>query len=149
MAPFVLTESTPLSPTDAWQRITDWVGHGRHVPFTAITVEPLGPSRVGTVFTARTALGPLGFDDPMEIVEWQPPTDGGSGQPDHPGRCRLEKRGRVMLGWAEISVQPAGTGSQVSWREDAVPAHLPKFAHPVAALVGRLLFGRVMRRLLA
>lgn len=143
MTPFVLTETTPLPASDAWQRITDWPAHGRYVPLTKVTVVPTGPSRLGTVFTARTAVGRLGFDDPMEVVAWQPPAaDGG-------GHCRLEKRGRVMLGWAEITVEPTAAGSTVTWREDATPRGLPRFAAPVAALAGRLLFGRVMRKLLA
>jgi hypothetical protein len=147
MAPFVLTETTPLSATQAWQRITDWPAHGRYVPLTTVTVVPAGPSRLGTVFTARTALGRLGFDDPMEVVAWQPPAEDGDDAGG--GHCRLEKRGRVMLGWAEITVEPTAAGSTVTWREDATPRGLPTFAAPLAALAGRLLFGRVMRKLLA
>ncbi len=142
MTPFVLTQDSSLSPSAAWARITDWPSHGRHVPLTTMRVDPPGPSAVGTVFTARTALGPIGFDDPMEIVEWQPPADGA------PGRCRLEKRGRVMLGWAEITVSEHRGGSRTTWTEAVRPRGLPRFADRLAALSGRLLFGRVLRKLL-
>jgi carbon monoxide dehydrogenase subunit G len=135
MAPFVIHRDTALPPAAAWARLTDWPRHGRGVPFT--TVRLVSPANgPGARFTARTALGPVGFDDPMEVVEWDPPR-----------RCRIEKRGRVLHGWAELSVEPAGTGSRVTWREEAVPPHFPDRLSPVAAFAGRVLFGRVLRKL--
>lgn len=145
MKPFVLTQDSPLSPADAWAKITDWPQHGRYVPLTTMRVEPPGPSHVGTVFTARTAVGPIGFDDPMEIVQWSPPAvSGGS-----PGHCRMEKRGKVVLGWAEITVAARAGGSRVTWTEAARPRGLPRFAEPLANLTARMLFGRVLRKLLS
>lgn len=138
MPAFTVTADSPLPPVAAWSRLVDWPRHARHVPFTAITVTTPPPPGVGTVFVARTALGPMGFDDPMEVVVWEPPRF-----------CRIEKRGRVMLGWAELTVQPRASGSRVTWREEAVPARLPAFAAGLAAGSGRLLFGRVLRGLLA
>lgn len=143
MQPFVLTQDSVLSPAAAWDRITDWAAHGQFVPLTAITVTTSPPNGIGTVFNARTGIGPVGFDDPMEIVAWQPPTD------DAAGRCRLEKRGKVMLGWAEITVAEHQGGSRSTWTESARPRFLPRFADRLAALSGRLLFGRVLRKLLA
>lgn len=142
MQPFVLTQDSPLSPAAAWDRITDWAAHGRYVPLTTITVTTPPPHGIGTVFTARTGVGPLGFDDPMEVVEWHPPVG------DEAGRCRLEKRGRVMLGWAEITVVEHAGGSRSTWTEAVRPRGLPRFADKLAALSGRLLFGRVLRKLL-
>jgi carbon monoxide dehydrogenase subunit G len=134
---FVVTVDTPLPPAVAWRRVTDWAAHGRFVPLTR--VRPVGtPGEPGAGFVARTAIGPVGFDDPMEIVSWDPPRS-----------CRVEKRGRVVRGWAELTVEPRGSGARVSWREDAVPAGLPHRLRPVADLVGRRLFGRVLRGLLA
>jgi hypothetical protein len=143
MAPFVVTCDSPLSPEAAWKRVTDWPRHGEHVPLTAVSITTPPPTGVGTVFNGRTSIGRFGFDDPMEIVEWQPPSDGG------PGHCRIEKRGTVMLGWAELTVEPLGTGSRSTWREQATAAKAPKFADGVSALSGRVLFGRVLRKLLA
>jgi hypothetical protein len=142
MAPFVVTHDTPLSPDQAWARITDWPTHARFVPLTRIEVTTPPPNGVGTRFTARTAVGKYGFDDIMEIVEWTAPADG------QPGRCRLEKRGRAIQGWAELSVEAHGSGSRATWREEARPAKLPKFADRASAASGRLLFGRVLRKLL-
>jgi hypothetical protein len=96
------------------------------------------PGQPGAGFVARTALGRLGFDDPMEIVAWDPPH-----------ACRIEKRGRVVRGWAELTVEPRAAGSRVTWREEAVPAGLPRRAQPVADRAGRQLFARVLRGLLA
>ncbi|MGI8679837.1 MAG: SRPBCC family protein [Jatrophihabitans sp.] len=143
MKPFVVTVDTPLDLDVTWRRITDWAAHANWVPFTTIEVTTPPPNGLGTVFTAHSGVGRLGFDDPMEVVEWEPPT-GGRG-----GRCRLQKRGRVILGWAEISVEPHGAGSRATWREDAGPAKLPGFAVKTSDLASRLLFGRVLRGLLA
>lgn len=142
MAQFVAQYETTLPVEVAWQRLTDWQRHAQYVPFTTITLETPPPNGVGTVFNARTRLGRFAFDDPMEIVEWDEP-NGASG-----GTCRLEKRGRLMLGWAELSVTPAGTGSRATWVEDITVARLPRAAAPVTALTSKLLFSRVLKRLL-
>jgi hypothetical protein len=143
MAPFVVTRDTSLPVEAAWERIVDWVAHARFVPLTRIEVRTPPPNGLATVFSARTGLGRFGFDDPMEVVEWEPPQGGSA------GRCRLVKRGRVMTGWAELSVEPNGTGSRAIWREVAVPAWAPAVSAGLFALAGRLLFGRVLRGLLA
>ncbi len=142
MAPFVVTQDSSLHPVTAWERITDWPRHARYVPMTTIEVTTPPPNGVGTVFSARTALGRFGFDDIMEVVEWLPPADG------HGGRCRLEKRGTVMLGWAELSVEAHGVGSRATWREEATVGPLPRFTDAGSRLSGRLLFGRVLNKLL-
>ncbi|WP_375487719.1 SRPBCC family protein [uncultured Jatrophihabitans sp.] len=143
MAPFVVTVTSPLPPEQAWERVTDWPRHGDHVPLTRVAVTTPAPAGVGTVFVARTGSRRVGFDDIMEIVEWAPPADGDA------GHCRIEKTGRVILGWAELTVEPLGAGSRTTWREEATPAHLPRFAEPLVRRSTRLLFGRVVRRLLA
>lgn len=80
--------------------MTDWERHAAQVPLTVITVPTGLPTRVGTVFVARTGVGPLAFDDPMEVVRWSPPAG------SRAGMCRLEKRGRVVRGRASIDVYP-------------------------------------------
>ncbi|MDT4915349.1 MAG: hypothetical protein QOH89_49 [Pseudonocardiales bacterium] len=137
MPAFTVTEQTTLPPDQAWARLVDWPQHAAHVPLTTIAVRS-GVPGLGAGFVARTGVGRFGFDDPMEIVTWDPPHF-----------CRIEKRGRVMLGWAELSVRPAGSGSVVTWTEEAVPARLPRFARPAADAAGRRLFTRVLRGLLS
>jgi len=134
---FTVQHDTPLPPRVAWLRVTDWAAHGRFVPLTHVRVVGTA-GEPGAGFVARTGVGPFGFDDPMEIVVWDPPHT-----------CRLEKRGAVVRGWAELTVSPRAAGSRVIWREAAIPAALPRGARPLADLSGRWLFGRVLRGLLA
>ncbi|MDB1089093.1 SRPBCC family protein [Streptomyces sp. ACA25] len=142
MAHFRVARQSSLSPAEAWQRLTDWPRHGAHVPLTEVTVEPPGPTRPGTLVVARTGIGRLAFDDPMEVVRWDPPLG------DRPGTCRLEKRGSVVEGWADIEVSSRNGRSQVVWSEDVrVRKPLRLFDAPVA-WSGRLLFGRLVRALL-
>lgn len=143
MSAFEVSTKSSLPPQQAWDRVTNWPAHGEHVPLTRVQLDTPPPAGVGTRFTARTGTTRLGFDDPMEVVTWRPPADG------RPGFCRIEKRGRVILGWAELTVEPLGSGSVTTWREEANPAHLPRVADPVARGFGRLVFGRVVRKLLA
>lgn len=140
---FVVERSSPLPVAEVWRRMTDWEQHTATVPLTRITVLTPPPDGVGTAFVARTAIGPAGFDDPMRVTLWEPPPAGG------PGRCRLEKSGRIVRGWAEIEVRPDGEGSHVQWREHLRVGLLPGFLDGVTALAGRLVFGRVVGILLA
>ncbi|MET8892782.1 SRPBCC family protein [Streptomyces albogriseolus] len=143
MAAFELQRTVSLPPAEAWRRITTWSRHGEVVPLTRITVTTAPPDGEGTQFVARTGTGPLGFDDPMEVTVWRPPT-GGS-----PGFCRLDKRGRTVTGWAEIEVhaRPGGR-SRVVWREDVRVRFLPAACEGLLARAGRVMFGRAVDRLL-
>jgi hypothetical protein len=107
-----------------------------------MSVLPPGPTRDGSVVIARTALGRVGFDDPMEVVVWRPPESGLA------GHCRLEKRGNVVRGWAEIRVREEAGATRVTWLEDLRVGPLPGLFDGVTATVGRLVFGRAVDRLL-
>ena len=72
----------------------------------------------------------------MDVVEWDPPRF-----------CRLEKRGRVVRGWADICVWPTDTGSKVVWREVAHVVGVPRTLARVERIAGRVVFGRVVKRL--
>jgi hypothetical protein len=134
----VVTRETALPPEQAWARLVDWPRHAAHVPFTSVEVRAAPPGGIGTVFVARTALGRFGFDDPMEVVAFEPPRF-----------CRIEKRGAAIRGWAEVTVEAHGSGSRVTWREEAVPVRLPRLLRGASDAAGRLLFARVVRGLLA
>ncbi|MFI9295309.1 SRPBCC family protein [Streptomyces gardneri] len=143
MTLFRVERTVPLPPDVVWRRLTDWPAHGRQVPLTRTTVLTPGPNGAGTRFTARTGLGPLAFDDPMEVVRWEPPEAG------RPGVCRLDKSGRVVRGWAEVAVTAApGGGSRVEWTEELAVRGLPRVFDPVLARAGRALFGRAVDGLL-
>ncbi|QGV81938.1 SRPBCC family protein [Streptomyces ficellus] len=173
MALFRIVRGAPLPAAEAWRRLTDWHAHAALVPLTRATAVTAGPVRTGSRFTMRTGIGPVGFDDPMEVVHCVPPGAGGAGDdgpeaggPDagRPGAggleagrpeagtgvCRLEKRGRVITGWAEIEVRPTAPGAvRVTWTEEVRVRGLPRMCDAVVARAGRLLFGRALSGLLA
>ena len=124
-----LTRDVPLSAEQAWSRITDWVRHGDFVPMT-VRVE-------GRRILARTGIGPFAFDDVMDVVVWEPPQ-----------RCRLEKRGRLVLGWAEITVEPLAEGARVRWVEEIRVRGLPRAVDPVVKKAAERMFGRLVEGLL-
>ncbi|MDQ0993762.1 SRPBCC family protein [Streptomyces sp. V3I7] len=143
MVNFQLERTVPLPVDEAWRRLTRWERHAESVPLTRAFVVTDPPTRVGTVFVARTGLGPLGFDDPMEVTVWRPPKGG------EPGLVRLVKRGRIVLGSAELEV---GTGpggrARVVWREDLRVRMLPGLFDPLVGAAARSVFGRELNRLL-
>ncbi|MFE6062827.1 SRPBCC family protein [Streptomyces sp. NPDC056431] len=143
MTLFRVERTVSPAPDEVWRRLTDWPAHGRQVPLTRTRVLTPGPNRAGTRFTARTGLGPLSFDDPMEVVVWEPP------RADRSGVCRLEKSGRVVRGWAlvEVTEMPGG-GSRVVWTEELSVRGLPRAFDPVLGWAGRALFGRAVDGLL-
>ncbi|ASY36071.1 MULTISPECIES: SRPBCC family protein [unclassified Streptomyces] len=143
MALFVIERGSTLPAARAWDLLTDWRRHGRVAPLTAVRVRSGPPGGgLGTVFVARTRVGRLGFDDPMEVTEWRPPGT------DTPGACRLDKRGRVFTGWALVEVLPLATGCRVRWTEDLGLRGLPRAADPVTRRVAAAVFGRAVDRLL-
>ncbi|MEH0637138.1 SRPBCC family protein [Streptomyces bottropensis] len=144
MVLFVLERLPPLPADRAWQRLTDWPRHADVVPLTRVTVRTPPPTGEGTVFVARSGVGPLAFDDPMEVTLWQPP----EGAAD--GRCRLVKHGSFVTGWAEIEVRPDGAGAcRVVWRENLRVRGLPGLFDRSLGLVARWMFGRAVDGLLA
>ncbi|WP_062209259.1 SRPBCC family protein [Streptomyces sp. NBRC 109706] len=144
MALFTVERRSPLPADETWRRLTDWPRHAAHIPLTRIAVHPPGPTEAGTTTVlARTGIGRASFDDPMDVVRWRPPTR------HRAGICRLEKRGRVVAGWAEIEVHPADGGSLARWREEAHVLRLPRrLLDPPTAWAARLLFGRLVQALL-
>lgn len=142
MAVFRIERFTPLPAAESWRRVTDWERHAAHVPLTGVSVPGRQPTGVGTVFVARTGMGPLGFDDPMEVVRWTPPEAGRA------GLCRLEKRGSVVRGRASIDVYPTDSGSHVVWVEEVRVRLVPSWGDPLLAGAGRRAFGRVLDGLL-
>lgn len=143
MVLFQLERVSPTPPAETWRRLTEWPRHARVVPLTRVSVVTPPPTSEGTVFVARSGIGPVAFDDPMEVVTWRPPRGGDA------GRCRLVKHGTFVTGWAEIEVRrAAGGGSLVLWREDLRVRWLPGFCDRPLAWAGRWTFGRAVDGLL-
>lgn len=129
MDPFEIVREVPLSQEETFARLTDWPRHGEVIPFTDVRVTETG-------IVVHTGIGKVGFDDPMDIVQWDPPRF-----------CRLEKRGRVVHGWADICVWPTDSGSKVVWREVAHVTGVPRIFSRVEKNAGRAMFRQVLRRL--
>ncbi|MGK5543580.1 SRPBCC family protein [Streptomyces sp. URMC 127] len=148
MAFFRVEREVPLPAGTVWERLTHWEEHAAQVPFTTIEVTTPPPTHTGTRFVARTRLGPVAFDDPMEVVRWQPPPSGAA-----PGYCRLEKRGRVVHGWAEITVRTVAGGTdargcRVVWSADVRVRGVPRFLDGLTGRAARLMYGRIIDGLL-
>lgn len=143
MPGFRIIRRTLLPPAEAWLRLTDWERHGALVPLTRTVVETAPPTGVGTRFTARTGVRGITFDDPMEVTLWRPPEAGAA------GLVRLEKRGRIVTGRAEIEVRPLPAGgTEVHWYESLRIRGLPRLLDPTVDAAGRLVFSRALTAIL-
>jgi hypothetical protein len=142
---FEITRRTSLSAREAWDRLTDWEAHTKLIPFTTVAMDGSRPPvGVGSMFVARTSMGPVAFDDPMEVTHWQPP------EGDQAGICRIVKRGTVVVGWAVLTVTPdvVGDGCTVTWLEQADVKKAGPLLRGPNALVGKAVFSRLLRTLL-
>ena len=110
----------PGSPEVVWERLWDLDRHTAAIPLTTVHGGTLQP---GASFTARTGVGPLGFDDEMEVVEFDPPR-----------HAVIVKVGRVLHGRIEVDLRAAGPDTRVRWRQTfgaaGVPDALARYAAP-------------------
>lgn len=139
---FDVVRRTGLDADEAWRRVTDWSRHEEFVPLTKITVRRDNESGHES-FTARTGRWPLSFDDVMAVTFSQPPTA------TEPGVARIVKQGRLVLGWAVLTVTPLPDGSEVRWHEEA---RLKGTGGPIVWVVNRVVstgFARLLKGLLA
>ena len=146
MARFTATVPVDAPAERAWAALVDWPAHARWVPLTAVRVLTDSAEGVGARFCGRTGIGPLGFDDPMEVTRWEPPHG------TEPGHCHVVKQGRVVLGEAWFDVVPLGPGRcRVDWTEDVevVPVRLTRPLRGLLEPAGRLAFRSTLRRMAA
>jgi hypothetical protein len=148
VAVFEVRRDSALSASQAWARLTDWRRHGDFIPLTDVFVSgpPDGTASnpgtgAGAAFVARTSLGPLHFDDPMEVTYWLPPGDG-------TGVCRLVKTGRVVHGWAVLRVTPTSSGCSIRWTEDAAVRYTGALLGWPTKVAAGFVFGRLVDKLL-
>jgi hypothetical protein len=116
------------------------------MPLTTMRLDAETP-RPGWGFAARSALGPVGFTDPMLVTAWEPP-----GERDG-GRFRVVKTGRVLGGRVDVRVAPRPTGSRIEWRQDLVVRFLPPVlrptVNPLVRVLGERLYGRALDAIVA
>lgn len=148
MAQFTVVQEVHAPAGVVWAALVDWPRHGDWAPLTVVRNVPGPTEGVGAGFVARTGVGPLAFDDPMTVVDWQPPAGDGAG--DRLGRCEVVKSGRVVRGRAWFSVTPLpDRRCRVVWFEDVTvaPHAVTRFAGPVLSVAGRLGFAATLRAL--
>jgi uncharacterized protein YndB with AHSA1/START domain len=141
MGTFAIELTVGVPTQQVWTIITDWAGHARWIPLTTMRVDP-GPTGVGFSFAGLTGVGRLRFADVMRLTAWDPPSDSG------PGQFRLVKVGRLLAGWAEVSVEPLGRGvhTRLVWRENIVvrPTVVGRLLAPLTDPLNKALFSRVI-----
>jgi uncharacterized protein YndB with AHSA1/START domain len=146
MGTFAIERAVDAPPRQVWDVITDWAGYARWIPLTRMRLDP-GLTGVGWSFAGLTGISRFRFSDTMVMTDWAPPAGEG------PGAFRLVKVGRLLAGWAEVSVLPAADGAQTRliWRENIVirPVVLGRLLAPLTDLVNRALFARVIDKMAA
>ncbi|NUO90702.1 MAG: hypothetical protein HOQ18_07745 [Dermatophilaceae bacterium] len=144
MARFTVVVETGLPADEAWRRLLDLRAHTAVIPLTTLRGEVLTADglRAGSRFVARTAVGPLGFDDRMVVDQIAPPQPGGGGS------ARIRKEGNVVRGRIDLAVTPTAGGSRVEWEQVIRVRPVPAVLDPVVALVARLAYATTIRRLL-
>lgn len=149
MARFTVRLDAPIPPAEAWRRVWNLDAHSRLIPLTTLRGDGTGGAslRAGSRFVARTALGPVGLDDVMEVRHFEAP-DAGSGR----GRASVVKTGRVIGGSIDAHVTPGHrrgrAGAHLEWTQDITLRGLPAAADPVVAAIAKVAYGSVLRRLL-
>jgi uncharacterized protein YndB with AHSA1/START domain len=128
MGVLTLERTTLATPEQLWQVVTDWSGYARWMPLTTMRLDD-GPTRVGWSFAGLSGVGPLRFADVMVITSWEPPREGRA-------RFRLRKIGRLLDGWADVSVEPGVGGRRPPAGEGGRPGE------PVDVRPGRGRHGR-------
>ncbi|MFY0407873.1 SRPBCC family protein [Solicola sp. PLA-1-18] len=116
-----------------WDYVTHWERQSEWIPLTSVRVD-------GEIVVARTALGPVGFDDVMEVTTWDPPY-----------LCETLHTGTVVKGIGIFRVTPKGSGCTFTWGERAeVPGGpLAPYLWPLAKPFLHLAFAYSLRRLRA
>lgn len=120
---FTVHSHSSIDADAVWRALVDWQGHGDWVPATTVRVIE-GDGGVGTVFVARTGVGPLAFDDHMVVTA----------KDDEARTATVRKTGPLLLGEAGFTVVSTPTGSLLSWFEDVTIPRVPSFLGPIAVL---------------
>ena len=163
MAVLHLTRHTAASPAAVWDVVADFAGYGDWMPMTRMVTDG-GPPRLGWGFAGISGIRPLAFSDSMLVTQWDPPTadlaagPAGSGVVPAPAVFRIVKTGRLLGGWAEITVTaeprvgtPGVLGSRLDWVEEVVVRPLPfkRLFSPVLDRASTWLYGRAIDAMLA
>ena len=107
MVEIVAGRDLDVSQREAWDAFVDWDRQREWMIGTRVRTTRNAGRGVGAGIVGRTALGPFGFDDPMTIVTWDPPT-----------LCAVRHDGRLVRGTGDFRVVDIGDGrSCLLWSE--------------------------------
>jgi hypothetical protein len=142
---FSVSIESDLAAAEAWRRVLDLRMHSQVIPLTTVRGSALSADSLtaGSRFVARTAVGPVGFDDAMTVEEITAPRDGAAGV------ARIHKEGKVIRGSIVLRVLPVAAGSRVEWRQEIRVWRIPALFDAVVAGVARRAYAAALRRLLA
>lgn len=145
MADFEVHLDPPLPAPEAWRRILDLRAHTAVIPLTTVTGDAMTAGELvdGSRFTARTGLGPVGFDDVMVVETIVPPTSTSA------GHARIRKEGNVVRGVIDLRVTPTAAGSAVVWSQRIGVRAVPAILDPVVSRVACAAYASTLRRLLS
>lgn len=117
-------------PARLWRAASDFSRHSAYFPLTTVTVTSGTGAQVGDTILGTTRIGPLTLADPMSITTY-----------DAPHAYAVRKTGSVLTGQVQVQVRPDGTGSEVVWTADVVPAwRWARITGPVNTLISRAVY---------
>lgn len=132
---FELELLVPGPPDEVWDRLWDLGRHTEIVPLTVVR----GPvPHQGSTFVARTAVGPVGFDDVMEVRTWDPPH-----------RAVVAKVGRVLGGSIEARLVADPAGTRLLWRQEVAATGVPDVLARLVVPAVRAGYRKALRQITA
>jgi hypothetical protein len=124
VAEIALSVEVDAAPEVVFAALTDWERQSEWMAGTTVRVTAGDGHSRGSRLLARTAAGPVGFDDPMEITGWEPSR-----------RVQVHHLGRAIRGDGAFEVEPLPGGrSRFSWTEwiDLPLGRLGQLGFPLA-----------------
>ena len=107
MPELVVSVVVNAGPEAVFAAATDWERHSDWMLGTSVTPITQDGTGVGARLAAWTGLGPIGFLDTMEVIDWAPPW-----------RCIVRHTGRVVRGEGAFEVEPLPDGgTRFVWSE--------------------------------
>ena len=129
------------TPEAVWRWAVDWRRQREWIPFTTVSHVGGPVLGIGTRLVARTAIGPLGFDDHLTVTALEVPRT-----------YEVLHTGRLVKGVGAFEVQPRGEAPESSrfvwWERVDVPGGpLAPLLWRIGEPVTRRLFGWALDRL--
>ncbi len=136
MAHAEVAAELPVGAEEGWAAVVTWERQSEWMLLTKVS----GGAGLGERVAARTAVGPVGFTDDMEITVWDPPR-----------LCRVKHLGKLMRGEGAFAIEDLGPGRcRFVWSEDIELGRLEvtwPVVRPGFEMFLRMSLRRLVRRL--